>query len=67
MNMVCKERRRRKKTGKEEKDKEKRLKRRRGNSKSSHANNEGADVLNFVRAQLQNTFKYNSPVNEYGM
>jgi len=37
------------------------------NSKSSHANNDGADVLNFVRAQLQNTFKYNSPVNEYGI
>lgn len=36
-------------------------------SNSTPPNTDPADVLNFVRTQLQSTFKYNSPVNEYGM
>jgi hypothetical protein len=36
-------------------------------NKNGSTNSDDIDVLNLVRAQLQNSFKYNSPVNEYGM
>ena len=38
-----------------------------GGSKSNGVSGDGVDVVGLVRTQLHSTFKYNSPVNEYGM